>query len=339
MRRKPLFGSLTRISDLESGGFEVRPVDRDAWSEADYVVVEVRDPGQQHRLEFPTGRLASYAAGDILVGALGVRYATLEATGDWRAVGADLKMQMLTGAGLLGRVTSVSAALGSLADVAYLGHAIRAGQPLSMRDFVPALEPVEYTTPSVLVIGTSMSAGKTTAARVIVRVLREAGLRVAGAKLTGAGRYRDILSMGDAGADPIVDFVDAGLPSSVCDEARFNEAARHLLTRVQTAGVDVAVIEAGASPLEPYNGEAAVAALGSNVRFRVLAASDPYAVLGVMEAFDVRPDLVTGIAANTHAGVALVERLTGCRALDVREPGAADTLQSMLVPTLEEEHA
>ena len=34
---------------------------------------------------------------------------------------------------------------------------------------------------------------------------------VIGTKLTGAGRYRDILAMRDAGADYIFDFVDAGL--------------------------------------------------------------------------------------------------------------------------------
>ena len=37
-----------------------------------------------------------------------------------------------------------------------------------------------------LIVGISMSAGKTTSAKVIVRLLRGEGLTVAGAKLTGA---------------------------------------------------------------------------------------------------------------------------------------------------------
>ncbi|MDX1395740.1 MAG: hypothetical protein R3195_15260 [Gemmatimonadota bacterium] len=204
-----------------------------------------------------------------------------------------------------------------------------------MDDFVPALETVPYSTPTVLVIGTSMSAGKTTAARAIVRLLCEAGLRVAGAKLTGAGRYRDILSMADAGSDPIVDFVDAGLPSTVCERGRFETAAAHLLARIQTSGVDAAVIEAGASPLEPYNGTAAITALKRSIAFTIMAASDPYAVLGVMEAFGATPDLVTGIAANTLAGIELVEHLTGVRAADVRDPVAAARLGPSLVSSLE----
>jgi len=337
--RRALLGSLTRISDLETVPWEVQPVERDLWRMGDYVVARVLDPGRQRRLEFATGRLASFYPDDILVGALGTRHATLEATGDWRAIGPDLEMDLMTGAGLFGRCTSLSAALESLSRLGYVGHATRGGVPLRMDDFVPKIDPVPYAVPTVLIIGTSMSAGKTTAARIVVRMLREAGLRVAGAKLTGAGRYRDILTMGDAGADPIVDFVDAGLPSSICERDRFEVAATHLLTRIQTSGVDAAVIEAGASPLEPYNGTAAVAALSGAVAFTILAASDPYAVLGVMEAFDLRPDLVTGIAANTVAGIELVEQLTGIPALDVRHAGASATMSPLLISALEAVHA
>jgi len=334
-----LFGSLTRISDLAAGDFDLQAVERDAWQMADYVVARVVDPGQQHRLEFPTGRLASFDAQDLIVGALGVRHATLEATGDWKAVGPDLRLDLLTGAGLLGRCTSLSANLGSLARLEYVGHAVRSGAVVRMTDFVEDAEPLPYRTPTVLIIGTSMSAGKTTAARVAVRLLHEAGLRVAGAKLTGAGRFRDILTMRDAGADPIGDVVDAGWPSSVGDLPRYEKAARHRRGRIQAADVDVAIIEAGASPLEPYNGAAAVAALGSNIKFTMLAASDPYAVLGVMTAFDVRPEIVTGITANTHAGCELVERLTGLPTVNVRDPGSAHELSHTLKLALEVERA
>lgn len=335
MTRRPLFGSLTRISDLESVDFGVEALDRGDWRGGQYVVCRVVDAGRQHRLEFPTGRLASFDNGDLLVGALGVRHATLEATGDWRAVGPDLEMHLLTGAGLFGKCTSLSAALGSLARLEYAGHAVRDGRALRMDDFVKAVRDVEYSVPTVLIVGTSMSAGKTTAAKAAVRLLRDGGLRVAGVKLTGAGRYRDVLKMGDAGASPILDFVDAGLPSSICEPERFVEAARHILSRIQGADVDAAVIEAGASPLEPYNGAAAVAALGPNVRFSMLAASDPYAVLGVVEAFDFRPDVVTGVAANTQAGMDLVEGLTGLPSINVLDPDYLEALRVGLARALD----
>ena len=64
--------------------------------------------------------------------------------------------------------------------------------------------------------------------------------------------------MGDAGADAIFDFVDAGLPSTVCPTDVYRQAVRQLLSRMASTDVDVAVIEVGASPLEPYNGDVAV---------------------------------------------------------------------------------
>ncbi len=327
-----LAGSLTRISDLDTAPFELEPVDRGRWRNADYVVAEVRDPGAARRIELPSGRLVSLEPGDVVIGALGERAATLEATGDWRAVGSDLRLDLLTSAGLFGRATSVSGMLGPLARLAYRAHVVRGGRILRMDHFVRA-EPVSaYTTPTLLIIGTSMSAGKTTTARAVIRHLVRSGLAVAGAKLTGAGRYRDILTMRDAGADPIVDFVDAGLPSSIGPAEVVRPAIAWMLSRIQRCQRDLAVVEAGASPLEPYNGELAIDALGDSICFIALAASDPYAVLGVTEAFGVEPDMVTGIATNTSAGIALVERLTGLPAINVRDPRHADRLAELLEP-------
>ena len=69
------------------------------------------------------------------------------------------------------------------------------------------------------------------------------------------------------------------------------------------------VAEAGASPLEPYNGAEAVRRLAPSMRLALLCASDPFAVLGVMDAFGIRPDIVAGPAANTTAAVELVQKL------------------------------
>ncbi|MDX1577497.1 MAG: hypothetical protein R3266_03390 [Gemmatimonadota bacterium] len=329
-------GSLTRISDLGSAAFDVETLDRDAWGDGDYVVARVLEPGESRRIELPTGRLTSLETGDRLIGALGVRHATLEATGDWRDVGPDLRMELLTGAGLLGRATSVSAVLGRLARLAYEGHVVREGKPVRMRDFVRPVEPRAWETPTVLIIGTSMSAGKTATARAAIRRLVERGLSPIGAKLTGAGRYRDILTMRDAGADRILDFVDAGLPSSVGAPEDYRASLAWMLSRLAEAEADAAVIEAGASPLEPYNGSVAFEGVAETVRFLILAASDPYAVLGVMRAFGVTPDLVTGIATNTRAGRELVERLTGVPALNVMDPRNREAFGDLLEAALRE---
>ena len=99
--------------------------------------------------------------------------------------------------------------------------------------------------PVVLPLGTSMSAGKTTTARAVVRLLKGEGLEVIWARLTGAGRYRDILAMQDADADHILDFVDAGLPSTVAPEWEYQKRLRNLLSRMASVEADVLVAEIG----------------------------------------------------------------------------------------------
>jgi hypothetical protein len=226
-------------------------------------------------------------------------------------------MEALTGAGLSGKATSRSALLPSLPSHLYKGYVLIGREKATMRGYAPDVSEREFELPVVLLVGTSMFAGKTTSAKVIVRLLKGEGLAVVGAKPTGAGRYRDILSMQDAGAQHIFDFVDAGLPSTVVPEKEYRKILRRLLSRIAAADAEVLVAEVGASPLEPYNGAAAIEEIGPNVRCTVLSASDPYAVTGVTSAFGTRPDLVTGLATSTSAGIELVEKLSGIKALNV----------------------
>ncbi|MBW2268733.1 MAG: hypothetical protein JRH16_09155 [Deltaproteobacteria bacterium] len=274
--------------------------------------------------------------GDLVLGALGHRAATLEVVGSWENVGEDGVMEALTGAGLMGLSTSRSDLIPDLVRLVYRGHFRIDSNVVRMDDFVPEPLDREFRTPVVLIIGSSMSAGKTTTGRAIVRALRRQGRRVVAAKLTGAARFRDLLTLGDAGAEWIFDFVDAGLPSSVCPPEEYRERITGLLARMAAVPADTAVIEAGASPLEPYNGAEAVRILDPNIRCTVLCASDPYAVVGIIHAFGRRPDLVAGVAATTEAGIALVEKLSGVQAIDARNPRSAEALEQVLARTLDE---
>ena len=332
--RTATFASITRIADLD--GATVAALPREDWADGDYVVCRVLDrAGGPHEVESRSGRTVEVIADDLLVGALGVRSATLEATGDWRAVGDDLVVHTLTRAGVLGRATSATPfARPFLVPLRYRGHVLLEGRKAAMAGFVPELEPVELTAPVILVIGTSMSAGKTTSAITIVRRLVRMGLRVAGTKVTGVARYREILAMADAGASPVVDFVDAGLPSTVCGPAVYRKALANLIARIAAAEPDVVVVECGASPLEPYNVDLAEEVLRPNVACTVLCASDPYAVVGVAQAHAARPDLVAGRATSTDAGIDLCQRLAGVRALNLLDPSSHPALDELLAARL-----
>lgn len=317
-----IFTSLTRISDLASTPFDIRPIHRGLWEMGDYVVCRITDPGGHTLLiELPNGRMRGVIGGETIMGALGVRYATLEATGSWEAVGDDLKMHVLTGAGLFGKLTSKSVYLPPMMEIVYVGHVFRDRMKMRMEDFAPQeASPKPFETPVVLFYGTSMSAGKTTSARIVTHLFKTAGYTVLGAKLAGAGRYKDILAVKDVGADAIFDFVDVGLPSSICPEDLYREKLGQLFHLMARTPADVAVVEVGASPLEPYNGSIAIEMLKPHLKFSVLSASDPYAVRGLIEAYGMKPDLVTGVASNTLAGIDLVDRLCGVPAVNFLNP-------------------
>lgn len=314
--------TVTRIADIDSSATSVVPIGRDRWATGDYVVGRVRDYSRElGHVELPNGRMADVGRGELVMGALGRRAATLEAVGDWRDVTDDGHMHLLTSAGLMGRATSVSPFLPALLSLDYVGHLHLHGKPTRMIDWVvPAPVGARFDLPVVLVIGTSMSAGKTESAKVVVGQLRDLGRVVVGAKLTGAARYRDPLAMWDAGATAVFDFVDAGLPSTAVPTDDYVAAISTVLGRMGACGADVAVIEAGASPLEEYNGAALAELIGRHICFTVLCASDPYAVSGLVDAFGAKPDVVAGGAANTTTGIALVSQLSGLTALNLQDP-------------------
>ena len=331
-----LFGSLTRTSNLMQQPFEIQPLPLKEWDTGDYVVgrylgrVE-NDNNPEQKLtdvETTTGHQVELMQGDLLVGSLGRRQATQEICGDWKLVRPNHKdgsitLQDVCGSGLFGREISHSPYYPGPASFQYQGHVVRQGHKVCMQDFVDhtikASGPPSCST--VLIMGTSMSSGKTETGRVVTKLLKEKGFQqLVYTKLTGAGYYHDILSMAKQ-VDGILDFVDAGLPSTVMDPQAYRQALRHLLGRIVTCyQPDCLVVELGASPCEPYNGWVALQ------EFRqpdliIMCATDPYSVVGMQHILRTcrchwkAPMIVCGQVANTTAGRDLVQRLTGLEAL------------------------
>lgn len=330
-----MYGSLARIADFNNSNFEVTKLARSKWATGDYVEGEVvGTPSLLYRIEDRTGHMVQVEPGDWIIGALGKRAATLEGAGSWTEMAEDGRMHALTSAGLFGLYTSFSTLFPDPMQLVYRGHLCRNGEKVCMREFAMRADSHEFSVPTLLLFGSSMSAGKTTTGRRVCKELDRAGVYVIGAKLTGAGRYRDILSYLKNGAREIFDFVDVGLPSTVVPEKDFREAIRPLLNHINNRNPDLLVVEAGASPLEPYNGEALVDELGDNIVCAILCASDPYAVVGVQKAFGLTPDLVTGPATTTSAAVDLVRKLTGLRGINILDPAEKAPFREFLLDKL-----
>jgi hypothetical protein len=209
----------------------------------DLVLAEVLSVGQTSRLELTTGRRAQLFGGDQLVLAYGDRHTAdeLEAL-----VPGDLGECELVGAGgVAARVVSSGGPsrtrlrpLGLLYDAS--------GRRINLRDHALPLAEAQPPRPtSIAVIGTTANAGKAIAASHLARAFRLRGLRVGAAKLTGTAAGADIWRLQDAGADPVVDFTDAGQPgTSGLELDRLLDISARLQGHLASAGVDVALYEA-----------------------------------------------------------------------------------------------
>ncbi len=120
------------------------------------------------------------------------------------------------------------------------------GKRINLRDF--AIRPVARISDpcptTVAVVGTAMDSGKTQTAAFLVRRLIAAGLRVGYGKVTGTGAGGDTWLLKDAGAEPVLDFTDAGLPSTyLATPETIDQVLMTLVAHIAQEGVDAIVLE------------------------------------------------------------------------------------------------
>lgn len=210
----------------------------------DVVLARVQALGQHPNLELATGRRAQLHVGDEIVVCYGSRYAPdqFEAL-----IPADLgPCDLVAGGGLASRMHSHHAKMkaptsivpvGLLRDVA--GEIVNVARTGLAARTLPASRP-----PVIAVLGTSMNSGKTTTCQSLVRGFVQRGVRVAAAKVTGTGSGGDRWSVVDAGASPVLDFTDAGVPSTFgLEPGRVESILATLVATLADAAPDVIVLE------------------------------------------------------------------------------------------------
>jgi hypothetical protein len=179
----------------------------------DLVVARVGRLGAHDGLEDVHGRRVRLYSGDLVVGACGNRYASDFYEG---YLPASTATHLLTAGGLIGTVTSAHASRAEPTELTIVGRVTDGtGRALSLDDFALPIPEAPASVPAtVVVVGSSMNAGKTTTAAALVRGWSRLGVVAGAGKVTGSGSGKDRWTYVDAGAVAVVDFLDFGMSST-----------------------------------------------------------------------------------------------------------------------------
>ena len=280
-------------------------------------------------LELPSGRLAKINRNDILLGVLGKRRALKGFVGDVPdAIKTGDRLHLLNMGGVIGVCKGHHSSFSNAIEVEVVGIACDAhGTVLNISD--NALETANSLLPSapiVMIAGTCMNSGKTVAATEIIRQAANAGLRVAGAKLSGIACLRDTLHMQDHGAIATASFLDCGLPSTV-DYGDLSPVAKGILNHLNTLNPDLIVVELGDGIVGGYAVDSVLkdTEIKATVSSFVFCASDYVGVIGgiaVLKDLGIEIDLIAGSVTDSQMGEDFVQEHFGIKAGNARRDGS-----------------
>jgi hypothetical protein len=210
----------------------------------DIALARVTKIGQHKRIELTNGRKARLYPGDQVVVAYGNRYAPDQ----FEAVIPDTlgKCDLVAAGGVASKLTLKHGSMKAPTTITPLGLlADENGKVVNLADHALSPKvPGNLRPPVIAVLGSSMNAGKTTTAAHLIRGLSGSGLSVNAGKVTGTGAGRDTWSLKDAGARFVLDFVDAGHPSTyLITPAAVKRTLATLLAHLHMPGTDIIVIE------------------------------------------------------------------------------------------------
>lgn len=209
----------------------------------DVVLARVDKLGSHKKIELENGRRAQLARLDRIIVAYGNRYAPdqFEAI-----VGNSLApCHLVAGGGVAANKVCKHEGMAEPTRITPIGLLADAdGQPINLAQYALDAVAQPQKIHTIFVAGTAMNAGKTTTSATLIHALSLAGYKVAGIKGTGTGSGGDTWSMLDMGARLVMDFTDAGLPSTYLAPAdAIERGVLNLIGHAGAKGCDVAVVE------------------------------------------------------------------------------------------------
>lgn len=281
-------------------------------SEGTVLAVEVLSTeGRRTSLENVHGETEQMQVGDIIPAVLATRR-------KFSGISCDIPKQIRAGdvlywcsvSGMIGETRGSDSTFGVPAAMRVLGAVELAGVPVNLKvgsGKASRRRQLDTSAPIVCVAGTATNTGKTATARKIVKHYKEKGEKVACAKLTGSGLLAELRMLSDTGADLVLGFMDAGLPTTCGDDVEeVVEVALGILYELNKIEPDVIVVEFGSSLLGVYNAESVLCspALQAHVAATVMTASDPTAAWGadkITKSWGIEITAFTGPLANNSS--------------------------------------
>lgn len=282
------------------------------------------------------GRLSKLKQGDILVGALGPRWALHGYSGRVpESLEVGQIIHVLNRGGVVGNCVSANVkvvgnpfeleVLGAVLALPHLGH--RKGHPACVQEFsLPLKDELKPGPPVIMVSGTCMNSGKTAACCEIIRFLHSRGMRIGAAKLTGVSLRNDTLNMIDNGATVALDFTDVGVVTTT--ERTSVQIARTLANELSREKVDILVFELGDGLVGKYGVSAILSdpVWRDRVYAHVLCANDPVGAWGGKQLFEERGfgtiSVISGPVTDNDVGIEFIEenlKLPAINAIQQRE--------------------
>lgn len=279
-------------------------------------------------IELPSGRLAKVNRNDVIAGVFGNRRALKGFVGDVpRSAKAGDRLHLLNMGGLIGDCKGHHSSLSDAIEVEVLGIAVDdTGDVMNIGN--GALRPANFlleSAPMIIVAGSCMNSGKTVAATEIIKQASHAGLRIAGAKMSGVAALRDTFNMEDHGAFVTASFLDCGLPSTV-DIDDLAPVAKAILNHLNEQKPELIVVELGDGIVGGYSVESILKDpdIRKATTSFVFCASDYVGVIGgvsVLKTHGIEIDVVAGSVTDSQMGEDYVEQRIGIKAGNARRDG------------------
>lgn len=294
----------------------------------DVVAVRITDVNNTYKeLDLEGGELIDLEEGDIVVGAFGNRAGVKGYIGNVpESIDKGDEISFLGSGGVFGKYKSSAKELERPCKAEFLGY-IKEGDNLrNMKDHgISKADEITGDPALVAVVASRMDAGKTTLATKLIEHLSQ-DYRIGSLKLTGSARERDRLSMYDAGSKVSLDFVDAGIPTTVEDPDTVISSAKGLVNHAwEKNELDFIVIEFGAGLISNYRVREVLKDLDVKESvFSVCAASldvmGAYGLKDVLEDLDYDLSFVSGPITDTTVGKDTIEDNVGVPAYNAFKP-------------------